>query len=352
MDLPSLLFTGFYLALLLVFGLLFVKLVYFIGLEITAGLRAFFAFILGGCSAYWKRKWISAHGLDSEIVYKNVDEYSSTLGWALIPNLKNKPNMGAAVSSNSDGVRGKREFEAGKDTVLFLGDSFCFGEGVNDNETVPHFFEECIRSIQSVNLGVHGYGLGQQYHYLKEATAKYKPKLTCFIICYDDFRRVFLDFRDYAKPVFALRTSKAVLTNSPVPKPEYYLSESKPGFIKLAICFATELVRYYGLVDRKKREQTCSFLLDEIKKSADKAGSELVFVYVPNTRHWLLKNYIDSFFIRFFQSRGIKFLDLDKGFGRQELEQMTSRITRHFTAKGNKAIANKLAVLVNESKLL
>lgn len=45
------------------------------------------------------------------------------------------------------------------DTYLFIGDSFIFGQGLSDNETMPsQFAKQNAPAVRSVNLGVPGYG--------------------------------------------------------------------------------------------------------------------------------------------------------------------------------------------------
>ena len=44
--------------------------------------------------------------------------------------------------------------------VVFLGDSFMFGEGLNDNQTLPYIFQENT-GFDAFNLGMHGYGVHQ-----------------------------------------------------------------------------------------------------------------------------------------------------------------------------------------------
>lgn len=46
--------------------------------------------------------------------------------------------------------------------VVFMGDSFVFGEGLNDEETIPYRFEELSEGrLRSYNFGFHGYGAQQ-----------------------------------------------------------------------------------------------------------------------------------------------------------------------------------------------
>jgi hypothetical protein len=52
--------------------------------------------------------------------------------------------------------------DPGTDNVLFMGDSFTFGVGLNDNETLPELFsEDTNRHYNVVNFGVAAYGLHQ-----------------------------------------------------------------------------------------------------------------------------------------------------------------------------------------------
>ena len=48
---------------------------------------------------------------------------------------------------------------SGKDKVsIFFGDSMCFGEGLNDNETIPYYFEKSNIDYRSINYGFMGHG--------------------------------------------------------------------------------------------------------------------------------------------------------------------------------------------------
>ena len=46
--------------------------------------------------------------------------------------------------------------------IVFVGDSFVFGDGVNDNETIPSFYQK-LKEDKIVNAGVSGYGIDQIY---------------------------------------------------------------------------------------------------------------------------------------------------------------------------------------------
>lgn len=62
----------------------------------------------------------------------------------------------------------KGRYNLNRKTVVFLGDSLTFGEGLNDDETLPYFFQT-LSGFQSFNLGMHGYGTHQPLKMLESS---------------------------------------------------------------------------------------------------------------------------------------------------------------------------------------
>ncbi|HEY5993588.1 MAG TPA: hypothetical protein VIU46_03210 [Gallionellaceae bacterium] len=60
-----------------------------------------------------------------------------------------------------DGFRVTPASAAGKQRINFFGCSFTFGEGLNDNETLPYFVNQRIKNISVKNFGFHGFGAHQ-----------------------------------------------------------------------------------------------------------------------------------------------------------------------------------------------
>lgn len=80
-------------------------------------------------------KSISRNKRTGEIIY-DVTYSTNENGWRKIP------------SSNANS----------KKCFLFFGDSFTYGEGLNDDETLPFFFGKEMKDYQIFNFGIHGYG--------------------------------------------------------------------------------------------------------------------------------------------------------------------------------------------------
>jgi hypothetical protein len=73
------------------------------------------------------------------------------------------------------GCRFTKSDEAAKDTVIFVGGSFTFGHGLNDDETLPFYFSEAGGFADRVlNFAVSGYGPNQV---LRDLELNYKPGL-------------------------------------------------------------------------------------------------------------------------------------------------------------------------------
>jgi hypothetical protein len=113
----------------------------------------------------------------------------SPLEYALHPgvNRENRiPDTGLTWSYqiNSDGFRGD-EFDVtdNRKRVLFVGDSYTFGWGVEQDEVLTRSVERALAKppynlgIDAYNLGVPGYNTVQEYHLLTQVLDRYAPSL-------------------------------------------------------------------------------------------------------------------------------------------------------------------------------
>jgi hypothetical protein len=150
--------------------------------------------------------------------------FSPELGWDLKPHIRY-----GGVTSNSQRLRGQREYAPepppGVRRVLCVGDSFVFGAGLTDEETMPAQLETALNvpapgRWEVLNLAVSGYGTDQQYLRLLQLGFSYSPDIVVLGFFEEDVRRNALSFREYAKPYFEVSQGTLVLRNVPVPPPE------------------------------------------------------------------------------------------------------------------------------------
>ena len=98
-------------------------------------------------------------------------------------------------SNNSLGWRGRREYREAKQTdyrVLFLGDSFTYGLGVNDDQTFAAQVEKDLKaghmSVEVMNAGCPGKGTDYALKCFQTVGRKFHPDLTVLAFFSNDFQ--------------------------------------------------------------------------------------------------------------------------------------------------------------------
>jgi len=220
----------------------------------------------------------------------SFDLYDQTKGWGLKPNLRGVKVFGDKIlSSNSKGIRGRREFpyqkESRKSRIIILGDSFTFGDGVSDDETYAYHLQNLLGDETEVlNLGIHGYGHDQMLLKLEEEGIKYAPDIVLLGFIADDMERNLTDFRSYAKPKFILKNGNLIPVTKTVPQPGQIMIReiTKCHFFDLADLFIKKLKRHwFRESEEMEKQKTTTALLNEIKSVSESSGAKFFLVYLP-----------------------------------------------------------------------
>jgi hypothetical protein len=208
-----------------------------------------------------------------------IDRFDPLLGWTLRENLRDVPVSEFTVNSNSRGVRGVREYAipGPVSRVLMIGDSYTFGEGVNDDQAFGAVLER-LSNREVVNMAVHGYGTDQQVLRLERDGLQYRPAIVVHGYHEEDNLRNRLRFREYAKPHFAMLNGQLQLDNLPLPPPEQF--EARWHLYSLA--YANVLLTRLGErrlaaenVERSKR------LLERIASDARSINAIVIELFLP-----------------------------------------------------------------------
>lgn len=103
-------------------------------------------------------------------------------------------NYDYTYSNNSKGFRGKKEYNYEKNVnlrVLILGDSFAYGIGVDDEQTVGYYLENNILtffgSVEVINASNGGKGTDYELKVFQTLGYKYQPDLTVLAFFRNDF---------------------------------------------------------------------------------------------------------------------------------------------------------------------
>ena len=98
-------------------------------------------------------------------INKSPVELNYNLGWIPKTGSYKYSAPKHSVTVNKSKLRSNRrdniEYKSNK-VIMFLGNSFTYGDGVNDNETFPSVFESIVKK-QTLNAGVPAYGIDQIY---------------------------------------------------------------------------------------------------------------------------------------------------------------------------------------------
>src|SRR4029450_7906215 len=135
------------------------------------------------------------------------------------PALGHVPRTGyapPAPPTEPDGLRRSGEQVAGA-PILAVGDSFTYGDEVNDGQTWPAQLQ-LLTGRRVLNAGVSGYGFDQIVLRAEQLAAKYKPSAIVVSFIADDIRRTEMRRLWSAdKPYFVIDDGKLLLRGVPVP---------------------------------------------------------------------------------------------------------------------------------------
>jgi hypothetical protein len=152
-------------------------------------------------------------------------QFDAELGWVNIPNFYSKDfyDPGVYIQTNSRGFRNREEFlpqvPATKLRVTCVGDSMTFGVGVDNDHAWCEQLSSFDHRMQTVNMGVPGYGLDQTYLLQLREGSRLEYDVRLVAVITDDFRRMTQsNLLGYGKPMLQLRGDELVETHVPIRK--------------------------------------------------------------------------------------------------------------------------------------
>jgi lysophospholipase L1-like esterase len=244
-------------------------------------------------NGWWLLRWqrAQAHAEPGALTPENYgyDIYDPVYGWSPRPDYQSTD-----IRINSQGMRADHDYTIDKDParlrVLFVGDSFTWGEDVANEDTFAARLERVMPEAESLNLAVHGFGTDQQLIRLRREGLPYRPDVVILGFYEGNLNRNILSFRDYGKPRFDLQDSELLLINQPVPTREEYLARPVPlpGFwlgklasnVWLSGISATQL---HPPLREWDRWQLTSAIFSAAKDAAEAAGAEFLLLYIADS---------------------------------------------------------------------
>jgi hypothetical protein len=156
---------------------------------------------------------------------RGLHVFSSSYGWAGRPGAS-IPMGGGRATLNARGYRGRvLSLPKPPDVtrVVVLGDSIAFGYGVADEEAFPYLLDARPNGLEAANLGMEGYGPGQELLVLDREGLAQQPDVVVLTVCLrNDFVDAVLPVALYdgvtPRPRFRLVGEQLLLDESAMPR--------------------------------------------------------------------------------------------------------------------------------------
>lgn len=292
-------------------------------------------------------------------------QYDAKLGWIPKPG-EYEPDdniWNTKITIDANGIRangGNSDLEYSQyPGILAVGDSFTFGDEVDDSETWPAILEVMSR-VQVINAGVFGYGFDQTVLRAEMLVDVFNPQIVIVGLIPDDVSRTELSIRgSAAKPYFEIINDNLALKNVP-PDPsrpevqEMGLVRSIFGhsaFLDVLMNVANLQHAWYGIALRDERvhergaEVSCR-LLQRIDELGDEKGFKTVFlIQYLESEIYLEKTEDVKTIVACAEQNDIPVLDLYsplKAIAETNEAQFKSFFEIHMTPTGNSFVAERL----------
>jgi hypothetical protein len=322
-----------------------------------------FILLLGeGCLSVIRaiRAAASVHGIEEE----KHSQYDEELGWRNLREFHNPSFYGEGLSytTNAQGFRGAKEdytvqVPAGRYRIICLGDSFTMGYGVDDAYTYPAQLESLVPKAQVVNMGLGGYGIGQNYLWYKRDGVGLEANLLLFAFIDNDFQRLTQpSFMGYAKPLVQAQGDELSVTNVPVPRTWHVrtLRARVARFLeRLALAdMLRRLIpdsparREPGDVGPEVFGPPAALIFQELAVISKERGQDFALVYLPTRYHLPVEPTPEARWLGSFSAMSqIPLIDLTREFKRlapRALRTMFQSSSPHYSAAGNLLVARAL----------
>ena len=274
------------------------------------------------------------------------------IGWKMPPDTAVRVSGGAEydVIYHSDSMGFRRAASGGRPAarhrLLFLGDSFTFGAGVEDEQTFPRGIENDRADTRSYNLGMTGFGLDQMWRTLHHYGLRLSPSVVVLEFIDDDLHRSITAYRK--------RETRAEDGNDWWQKPTYRLEgdtlvpeteSDRPGALTRMVDRHSRLLEMWrrdlwrlGLVYGKGPYWALNeAIFRAIRDECRDAGAHLLVVRIPSKGQWKPAPAIGSAMMR----DGIDYLDLATVLPPQPLQYYFHE-DPHLNAQGHEWVAREI----------
>lgn len=246
-----------------------------------------------------------------------------------------------SLVSNSDGFRASRELDKpdSRHRILFVGDSFVFGDGVEESERFTNVLETSKPSWRIDNLGMVGYGPDLMIRALEVVGLKLKPAVVVFCMYTDDFRRVRPEYAGTGFLIPRYKLEYGHLVSTPYPVPNLWN--------RLSLSVAVDKVLWNYASWQWDLNQA---ILDRFEQLAVTHRFQKAIIFLPgreDTRHDRERR---SWLEQYASRHATPFLDVSDAIHRMG-EQVFIEDNPHLNPAGHRVVAGELDRFLSERVL-
>jgi hypothetical protein len=234
--------------------------------------------------------------------------------------------------SNRDGFRAGRELDEPdpRPRILFLGDGFVSGDGVEESERFTNILETLEPSRRMDNLGMTSYGPDLMLRAMELVGLKLKPALVVLCIYTDDFRRVRPEFDGAGFPIPRYNLESGRLVSIPYPK---------PGFLERLSIFAAVQKSVWSYTNRQWDLNRA--ILDRFEALREQQHFQMAIVFLPGVADTKPDKERRSWLLQYAGSHATPFLDLSDPIHRAGSQAFIPD-NPHYAPLGHQVVAGEV----------
>ncbi len=281
------------------------------------------------------------------------ETFDPQLGWKLPPSAtfpEVKDEYSVTYRSNRQGFRSGRDFTLSVPgrRIAFLGDSYTFGSGVEDDETFAAVLETQLEDTWCDNFGIGAWGIDQMWLALRHAALPLAPDAVVLSFIRNDLDRSLSSYRrDHVwrwKPAFRLSGGELVPMTA----------DNRPGAVKRFVHQSSRFYRQWRKLEHSlSRRWAIGYrwrlnraLFAAIRDDCRRAGVPLLVVHIPVNRRKPA-----PMFERGFADLGVEYLDLTPRLP-ADADALYYPRDRHFNAAGHRFAAGEIHRVLVDRDLL
>lgn len=246
------------------------------------------------------------------------------------------------ITSNADGFRSSRELEQRDERkrIMIIGDSFVFGDGVEEQDRFSNILETLEPNWRIDNLGMTGFGPDLMLRAFESVGLALTPQIAVFCMYTDDFRRVrpYYAGVGFKIPRYKLESGKLIT----IPYPEKSLLHESAIYHSIRHIYWTKSDAIYRLNEA---------ILDRFLSLAHAHQIQPVIIFLPGRgdkswdkeRRFWLKNYSQQHSVPFND-----FTDLVHSYKRKDVFIYNNP---HLNSRGHQIVAEALYQFLDQQLL-